>query len=59
MIHQDLAQGSLLGPLFFSIYANCMPAAVTDASLNMFANNTAHYVAEYDASTAAETMTRE
>ena len=33
-----------------------MPAVMTDVS---FANNTAHYVAEYDTPTAAETMTRE
>ena len=39
-IDTGVPQGSLLGPRFYSIYSNDLPEATTNASVEMFADDT-------------------
>ena len=45
--HHGVPQGSLLGLLLFFIYTNDMPV-VKDASMNMYADDTALYTIDND-----------
>ena len=39
-IVKGIAQGSLLGPLFFAIYVNCLPLHLTNSGVEMYADDT-------------------
>ena len=40
-ISHGIPQGSILGPLLFSLYVNDIPDVITDGSISMYADDTA------------------
>ena len=54
-IQRGVLQGSLLDPLLFSIYTNDnnMPSTVTKSDINMYADDTALYTSDLNATAAA------
>ena len=59
LVQQGVPQGSLLGPLLFSIYTNDMPSIVSNSSINMYADDTALYASDKNIIAAASRATKD
>ena len=57
LVKQGVPQGSLLGPLLFSIYTNDMPSIISNSSINMYADDTALYASDVNTAVAAKRVT--
>ena len=57
LVQQGVPQGSLLGPLLFSIYTNDMPSIISNSSINMYADDTALYASDVNTAVAAKRVT--
>ena len=51
-----VSQGSVLGPLLFSIYINDLPNVVKDSFINLFADDTCLYASARSISRAVSTL---
>ena len=58
-VTRGVPQGSLLGPLLFSIYVNDMPSVVRSAVLNMYADDTTVYTTGKCPTHVAQCLTNE
>jgi len=49
-------QGSILGPLLFSIYINDLPNVISSSDINMYADNTELHFSNRDVSVIEKTL---
>ena len=55
-IKVGVSQGSILGPLLFSIYVNDLPNVISLSNINMFADDTELHFSHRDLSTVEQTL---
>ena len=55
-VTQGVPQGSVLGPLFYIIYANDISKIIKHCEISMYADDTVLYISDYNYDTAARKM---